>query len=95
MISTNPSSAPSPDLALYCSESCWFCARVRQTMRDLGITLELRDIDRDPAHRVALIAGGGTGQVPCLRMEHASGGVGWLYESEDISAYLWHRFNTK
>ncbi len=77
-----------PKLALYHSESCWFCARVRQTIEGLGLTLDLRDIDREPARRQELVAGGGKAQVPCLRIEDASHSVRWMYESADIAAYL-------
>jgi len=79
-------------LALYHSEICWFCARVRQTIRDLGIDIELRDVDRDSGRRQELIAGGGKGQVPCLRIEDAAHNVTWMYESADISAYLARKF---
>jgi glutathione S-transferase len=89
---SKPPSEQTQDLALYYSETCWFCARVRQTIQDLGITVELRDIDREPKHRAELIAGGGKGQVPCLRRRLSNDGVDWLYESADIAAYLTQRF---
>jgi glutathione S-transferase len=80
------------NLALYYSESCWFCARVRQVTRELGLELELRDVDREAGRRAELIAGGGKGQVPCLRIEDPSGAVRWMYESADIGEYLRGRF---
>ncbi|MGD9600558.1 MAG: glutathione S-transferase N-terminal domain-containing protein [Gammaproteobacteria bacterium] len=79
-------------LALYHSELCWFCARVRQTMKTLGLELELRDVDREPTRRQELVAGGGKGQVPCLRIEDGAHNVTWMYESADISAYLERNF---
>ena len=79
-------------LALYQSSLCWFCAKVRNTMTSLGITLEIRDIGESSAHRDALHAGGGKTQVPCLRIEEAGGSTIWMYESSDICAYLERRF---
>lgn len=81
-------------LALYHSESCWFCARVRQTMRDLGLAIDLRDVDRDADRRQELVRGGGKAQVPCLRIEDAAHQVTWLYESADIAAYLKRAFGS-
>lgn len=74
--------------ALYHSQWCGFCTRVRQAMQGLGVELELRDVDMEAGRRAELIAGGGKGQVPCLRIEAADGGVRWMYESADIIAYL-------
>ncbi len=95
MESTDTSSASptiSRDLALYYSDTCWFCARVRQVVSDLGLVLDLRNVDRDAGRRGELINGGGKGQVPCLRIETADGGVQWMYESADINDYLRRRF---
>ena len=78
----------SPSLALYNSASCWFCARVRQTIDKLGIDVEIRDAIGDAQHRAALLAGGGKTQVPCLRIEDSDGQVRWMYESADICRYL-------
>ena len=94
MDASKSSSPMTQDLALYHSESCWFCARVRHTISDLGLDLKLRDIDREARAREELIAGGGKGQVPCLRIEHPAGTVEWMYESADIAAYLTRRFVT-
>ena len=92
MNAVNSTSHEIGNLALYYSETCWFCARVRQTMKELGLSLELRDIDVDRNRRAELIDGGGKGQVPCLRIEHPSQKIEWLYESADIAAYLSARF---
>ncbi len=61
-------------------------------MRDLGVTLEMRDIDHDAGRRQELSAGGGKAQVPCLRIEDEPNQISWLYESADIAAYLSRRF---
>lgn len=79
-------------LALYQSSLCWFCAKVRNTITNLGIVLEIRDIGESVEHRNALAAGGGKTQVPCLRIEDSSGNTTWMYESSDICAYLEQRF---
>jgi len=42
----------------------------------------------DAGNNADLIAGGGKGQVPCLRIEHENGSVEWMYESVDIIRYL-------
>lgn len=79
---------PAPALSLYHSQTCWFCARVRHAMEELGIELALRDVDREPERRAELTNGGGKMQVPCLRMDGADGRTTWLYESADIIDYL-------
>lgn len=86
--------APDEKLALYHSETCWFCARVRQTVHDLKLTLEMRDIDHEVSRRQELFVGGGKVQVPCLRIESPDGAVNWMYESADIAAYLTRKFGT-
>jgi len=77
-----------PKLALYNSDACWFCARVRQTIQQLGLEIEIRDAVGNNTHREALLAGGGKTQVPCLRIEDEKGNVRWMYESADICRYL-------
>lgn len=77
-----------PSLALYNSASCWFCARVRQTIDKLGLPVEVRDAVGNAGFRQELIEGGGKTQVPCLRIEEADGRVRWMYESADICRYL-------
>jgi glutaredoxin len=72
---------------LYKYDSCPFCVRVQRFLADAGLDLPRRDILRDPAARVELAAGGGSTQVPCLRIDR-DGEVRWLYESLDIIAYL-------
>jgi len=72
---------------LYKYDSCPFCMRVRRFLAEAGLDLPLKDTLRDPEARRELAAGGGSTQVPCLRIE-ADGEVRWLYESLDIIAYL-------
>lgn len=76
---------------LFKFDSCPFCARVRQFLDQSGIQVELQDIQQDRNAYDALVQGGGSQQVPCLRIEQGEGGaasVQWLYESADIIAYL-------
>ena len=42
-------------------------------------------------HSADLVRGGGERKVPCLRIEHGDR-VEWMYESDDIIAYLEGRF---
>jgi glutathione S-transferase len=80
--------------ALYYSQLCGFCTRVLHVARALNLELELRDVDFEAGRRQELMAGGGKGQVPCLRIEQADGGVSWMYESADISRYLQQNFGS-
>lgn len=76
---------------LFKYDSCPFCARVRQFLNQAGIEIETQDILQDRSAHDALVAGGGSRQVPCLRIacgEGESASVQWLYESADIIAYL-------
>lgn len=78
-------------MALYQFESCPFCVKTRRAMRRLGVDLETRDARRDPAWRQQLLDGGGRLQVPCLYVPAAQGGPRWMYESDDIIAFLAQR----
>lgn len=72
---------------LFQYDACPFCYRVRRFMKSAGIEVEIRDTLRDPGAHAELIAGGGRGTVPCLRIAR-DGDVRWLYESQDIIEYL-------
>ncbi len=80
------------DLALYQFRTCPFCIKVRQEMRRLSLNIEQRDAQHDPAHRAALLQGGGKPSVPCLLIRDEQGETRWMYESGDIIAYLRERF---
>lgn len=76
---------------LFKFDSCPFCARVRRFLDQSGIEVEMQDIQRDPQAYEALVRGGGSQQVPCLRIQQGEGEsaqVQWLYESADIVTYL-------
>ncbi len=81
-------------LALYHFPTCPFCIKTRRTMARLSLNIELRDARNDEAHCAALIAGGGKPQVPCLLITDDAGKQTWLYESDDINAWLNREFGT-
>ena len=79
-------------LTLYQFETCPFCVKVRREIRRLNLKIELRDVRKNKADHQELLAGGGQIQVPCLRITKPDGSVQWMYESDDINAYLSERF---
>ncbi|WP_447556087.1 glutaredoxin family protein [Vreelandella sp. EE22] len=79
-------------LALYQFRTCPFCIKVRKEIARLGLNIEARDTQHDPAHKQALLEGGGKPKVPCLAIEHDDGHIQWLYESSDINRWLHQRF---
>lgn len=79
-------------LALYQYQTCPFCIKVRREIRRLSLDLQHLDAQHDGPNRQALVAGGGQAKVPCLKIADRSGKIEWLYESEDIIAYLRGRF---
>lgn len=80
------------NLALYQFRTCPFCIRVRKEIARLGLNVELRDAQHDPEHRRELAESGGRIKVPCLKIAHDDGPNEWLYESDDINAWLHRRF---
>lgn len=79
-------------LALYQFRSCPFCIKVRRAAKRLSLNIEQRDALNNPEHRHALQESGGQIKVPCLRIHEDNGQDRWLYESDDIIAYLQKRF---
>ncbi len=79
-------------LALYQFKTCPFCIKVRKHMASLSLPIETRDAQHNATHRQELEQGGGRVKVPCLRISKDDGSVEWLYESDDINAYLSQRF---
>lgn len=75
---------------LFQYDSCPFCYRVREFLREAGIEIPMRDTLQDAQARRELMEGGGSGMVPCLRIDR-DGAVSWLYESLDIIDYLRQR----
>ena len=79
-------------MALYQFKACPFCVKARRAMKRLGLNIELRDARGNMQWRQQLLAEGGRLQVPCLYIPQSSGDAQWLYESDDIIAYLEARF---
>ncbi len=77
-------------LSLYQFYACPFCLKVRRAIKRLNLKIETRDAQKNPG-RSELNAGGGQIKVPCLRIDDAAE-TRWLYESDDIIAYLEKRF---
>ncbi|WMC12048.1 glutathione S-transferase N-terminal domain-containing protein [Oceanimonas pelagia] len=78
-------------LALYQLPRCPFCIKVRRTIHKLNLPIEKRNVYPGSVHREELQAGGGRVKSPCLRIEE-NGETRWMYESNDIIAYLQQRF---
>ena len=74
-------------LSLYHYDTCFYCRRVRSTIDELGLEVELRDVRKDPTHRAALTEARGRRTVPVLRIEE-DGTERWMPESADIIRYL-------
>ena len=73
-----------PMLTLYIKTGCPFCFKVLAAAKELGITLEEKNIE-DDIIAAELIARGGKRQVPYLvDLEHGAE----MYESDDIIEYL-------
>lgn len=82
------------NMSLYQYFACPFCIKTRRTVRRLNIPLEYRDAQiRGSEHRNTLEREGGQIKVPCLRIDE-NGTTTWLYESNDIIAYLNQAFDS-
>ncbi len=73
---------------LYHMETCPYCIKVRSVIDELDLDIELRDTIKNPDYRSELVAGGGSSQVPCLKITNTNNQEKWLYESNDIIDYL-------
>lgn len=78
-------------LALYQYATCPFCAKVRQEMHRLSLSIEKRDAQHDVKNREELTRQGGQTKVPCLKITEPQGSR-WLYESGEIIGYLRGQF---
>jgi glutaredoxin len=59
------------DAVLYSSESCGYCARTRSLLDSLGVSYELRDIQRTPGAREEVRSVLGRVSVPLLGVDGA------------------------
>lgn len=81
-------------LALFQYKTCPFCIKVRQEMHRLSLNIEQLDAQQEGTNREALVIGGGTAKVPCLRITDKVGKHQWMYESGAIITYLRRRFES-
>ena len=77
-------------LSLYQFFACPFCVKTRRAIHALNVTIEARDINKNPEFRAELEANGGKVAVPCLRIDEGET-VRWMYESNDIIDFLQNR----
>lgn len=80
-------------MSMYQFKTCPFCVKVRRELKRHALHIELRDAKNDAELKAELVREGGRHKVPCLRIEKADKSVEWLYESNDIVAYLNTQFN--
>lgn len=73
---------------LYFHNYCFFCRSVLAALPGLSFSVDTRDILASPEYQNELYAGGGSSQVPCLRILRGEEDEQWMYESSDIIAYL-------
>ncbi|MDQ6954278.1 MAG: glutathione S-transferase N-terminal domain-containing protein [Mariprofundaceae bacterium] len=80
-------------MSMYQYFACPFCIKTRRTVHRLNIPLEYRNAQvRGGEHRSTLEKEGGKIKVPCLRIDNGKTTT-WLYESNDIIAYLNQAFD--
>lgn len=79
------------DLSLYQFYACPFCIKTRRAIHRLNLPIATRDAQKTGQHRDDLSKFGGKIKVPCLRIERENKDQ-WLYESNDIIAYLEEQF---
>lgn len=78
-------------LSMYQFFACPFCVKTRRAIHRLNVPIEYRNAQRPGQYRDDLAKLGGAIKVPCLRIEQDGEGQ-WLYESNDIIAYLEQQF---
>lgn len=71
------------NLVLYKFDSCPFCVRVMDYMKENNITIPMEDTIENPMAKDKLLQLGGSTQVPCLIIDETP-----LYESQDIINWL-------
>ena len=81
------------NMSMYQFKACPFCVKVRRELKRHSLNIELRDAQHNVGIKAELTSEGGRHKVPCLRIEKPDNSVEWLYESNDIIAYLKTQFN--
>ena len=81
------------DMVLYQFKACPFCVKVRREIKRLGLNIAFKDAKKDCVAHEELLQGGGLVKVPCLYYIDEKGVSIWMYESNDIIAFLRERFS--
>lgn len=80
-------------LELYQSEGCPYCAKVRETLSELGVSYIAHNPRANQERMDELLDLGGQDQIPFLVVRNEQGDVvESMYESDDIVDYLKHEF---
>ena len=75
-------------MSLYQFRACPFCVKVRRHLRRRSLNIELRDARDNIEIKNELVREGGKHRVPRMRIETDAKNIRWLYESDDICAFL-------
>ena len=67
---------------------CYYCSMVMQTIDNLGLDIEIKNIWEQDEHELALLDGTGRGVVPVLYYEDDDEKPVWMPESSDIVRFL-------
>ena len=67
------------NVILYHRTMCPYCRKVRDYLNSHSISIPMKELGENPAHKQELSEIGGKGQVPCLAIDGKP-----LYESDDI-----------
>ncbi len=81
-------SSSQPQPILYYRNFCLFCWQVLNTIKALGIDVELRNIWEEESYQKELTTATGRTTVPVLRLLDEHGESTWMPESADIIRYL-------
>lgn len=79
------------NIELYQFFGCPFCIKTRRAIRKLGLNIDTRNAQAPGQYRDELLKEAGKVQVPCLKITE-NGKVSWMFESDEIIAYLQQRF---
>lgn len=78
-----------PAFTLYHFDTCPYCLRVRRALDDLGIEVELKNVQTDPQAHATLVEATGRATVPVLYLHQEQT---WMPESGDIVRFLYAQF---
>mgnify|MGYP002794259654 CR=1 FL=1 len=81
-------------LTLYHFRACPFCIKVRRAMFKMSLPVAKKSVAEGSPYRAELEQGGGRVKVPCLRIDNPDGSTQWMYESNDIIAYLRQHYSS-